>query len=72
LGHEGDEEEKEEAIESAVNSTRHASPPLNREDAEHGSVKHASKVEIKTFPALSQNWTAGSWKVSEKYTYSDW
>jgi hypothetical protein len=50
LGNEG-EEEKEKATESATNSTRHANPPLNRDDAEQRSVKHVSKVHIKTFSA---------------------
>ncbi|SLM45273.1 hypothetical protein NSND_62706 [Nitrospira sp. ND1] len=46
-------------------------PSIKQEDAEHKSVKHVSKVEIKTFSAAVAERDSRNGRVNQKCTYND-
>lgn len=45
---------------------------MKQEDAEHKSVKHVSKVEIKTFSDAVTERDNRNVGVTQKYTYTEW
>jgi hypothetical protein len=65
------DEEQDESHEKHEEFHAACKPSIKQEDAEHKSVKHVSKVEIKTFSAAVAERDSRNGRVNQKCTYTD-